>query len=667
MRAMLKWWFWLLAALLLIAAFAAGRISGRLQSAAATDGDRPHTVEAADAQARIWTCSMHPQIRQPGPGQCPICGMDLVPVTDQSSADEHPRRLVVTETARRLMEVQVAPVERRHPVATIRMVGRIAYDETRLKHLTAWVPGRLERLFVDYTGITVREGDHMVQIYSPELLAAQEELLQALRAQGQIERSDIPVMRRTAEWTVDAARQKLKLWGLTAEQVKQIERRGEAVETLTIYAPAGGVVAQKGATEGMYVQAGTRLYTIADLSHVWVLLDAYESDLQWVRYGQRVKITTDALPGETFDGTVSFIAPVVDPRTRTVKVRVDVPNPQLKLKPDMFARAIVESQLALGGRVMEPDLLGKWICPMHPQVVEDEQTGCDICGMDLVRPETLGYVAAGRQQQSAPLVIPVSAALVTGERAIVYVELQSTDRPTYEGREVVLGPRAGEHYIVRSGLEEGELVVTRGSFKIDSALQIQAKQSMMQPEGGVAPAGHAHHGAEVAVAEPPSKVLTPGRFQKQLTQALAAYIEMQGALASDELERVSVAAGDMAAALDRVDMNLLEGEPHMAWMEHLRAMQAALAELSMANHLDAARGAFRLLSASLSRAVEQFGVSEGPVYEMYCPMAFNNEGSHWLQTTRDLRNPYFGAAMLTCGEIRRTLLPTDHAGGGVTE
>jgi Cu(I)/Ag(I) efflux system membrane fusion protein len=230
---------------------------------------------------------------------------------------------------------------------------------------------------------------------------------------------------------------------------------------------------------------------VADLSQVWVKLDAYESDLPWIRYGQEVTFTAEAHPGEVFKGWISFIAPTLDARTRTVKVRVNVNNPDDRLKPEMFVRAVVKSHMAQEGKVMDPNMAGKWTCPMHPSVVRDRAGTCDICGMNLVTTESLGYVAA-ESAGPLPLVIPASAPLITGKRAVVYVKKPDMANPTFEGREIVLGPRAGDYYIVREGLTEGESVVTSGNFKIDSALQIQAKPSMMSPEGGTMPAGHQH-------------------------------------------------------------------------------------------------------------------------------------------------------------------------------
>jgi membrane fusion protein, copper/silver efflux system len=453
----------------------------------------PHAGHRAGLtqEAEVWSCSMHPQIQRDGPGQCPICGMDLIPVRKDSSSNHQPdRSLTVSPAQRALMKIATVPVERRFPTAELRLVGKITYDETRLAYITAWVPGRIDDLLVDYTGVTVQEGDHMVELYSPELLSAQEELIQAVRGLADLSKSNLQSLRNSARGTVESARDKLRRWGLTAEQIAAVERSGKASEIVTIYSPASGVVIHRNAQEGMYVDIGTRIFTIADLDAVWVQLDAYESDLQWLRYGQPVSFTTEAFPGETFQGLVSFIDPVLDPQTRTVKVRVNVNNKDGRLKPEMFVRATVLAQFARGGKMIEKSLIGKWVSPMHPEIIKDKPGQCDICGMDLVPAESLGY--SNTADSSAPLVIPATAPLLTGTRAVVYVEDQSSNRPTYVGKEVVLGPRAGPDYVVESGLSEGDLVVVSGNFKIDSALQIQAKPSMMNPDGGGSGGGHDH-------------------------------------------------------------------------------------------------------------------------------------------------------------------------------
>ena len=476
--------------LLAIVAFLAGYFFKSLSQHPPTGVEHKHAGRQAVRQK--WTCSMHPQIITDKPGKCPICAMDLIPLTMDTGAGIGPRGLEVSEEAAKLMEIETSVVERKFVSAEIRMVGKIDYDETRLKNITAWVPGRIDRLYVDFTGITVNKGDHMVYLYSPELLSAQAELLQAVKAVQNIKPESSELITRSILATLEAVREKLRLLGLTKKQIEDIEKIGQPVDHLTIYAPMGGVVIERHATEGMYVGTGSKIYTIADLSHLWVKLDAYESDMMWIRYGQQVEFTTEAYPGEVFKGKISFIDPVLNATTRTVKLRVNVDNPEGKLKPQMFVKAIVRSSVAVGGRVMATEMAGKWICPMHPDVVKTQAGSCDICGMDLVTTESLGYVKADTPKE-APLVIPASAPLITGKRAVVYVQLPDKERPTYEGREIVLGPRAGDYYIVESGLTEGEVVVTNGNFKIDSALQIQAKPSMMSEKGERAPMGHHSH------------------------------------------------------------------------------------------------------------------------------------------------------------------------------
>ena len=246
------------------------------------------------------------------------------------------QEILLSEAAKRLGQLETALVERKWVEREVRLVGKIDYDETRLKHITAWVPGRVDRLYVNYTGIRVNKGDHMVSLYSPELLSAQEELIQASRSLDRLRGSTSTIVKRSSERSVQAARDKLRLLGLTSTQVGQIEKREQADEQVTIYAPIGGVVVDKQINAGMYVNTGTEIYTIADLSHLWLYLDAYESDLSWIRYGQPVAFQAEAFPGEEFHGVVSFVQPFLDERTRTVRVRVNVENPDLRLKPGLF-------------------------------------------------------------------------------------------------------------------------------------------------------------------------------------------------------------------------------------------------------------------------------------------------------------------------------------------
>jgi Cu(I)/Ag(I) efflux system membrane fusion protein len=550
---------------------------------------------SATAQPEIWTCSMHPQIKLPSPGQCPICFMDLIPLESAAGDEQGPRTLVMSEAAAARAEIQTATVERRSVSADVRLIGTVVYDETRLRTVSARVPGRIDKLLVNATGSEVRRGENLVTLYSPQLYSAQTELLNAIDADRGSAPSGSALMRETSAATVEAARRRLELWGLGENQIKRIEAGGEASFRLDIPSPVGGVVVHMNAVEGMYVSEGTTLYTVADLSVVWIDLEAYESDLARLDVGQEVRFTAEAWPGRTMSGRVVFIDPVLSPTKRTAGLRVEADNRDGRLKPGMFVNATV---------------------------------------------------AAGSGRDGASLVIPATAPLITGERAVVYVRLPGGDRPAFEGREVALGPRMGNYYVVAGGLAEGESVVVKGNFKIDSALQIQAKPSMMNPAGGGPVPGHDHGGG----AAPMARAVVPAAFRAQLDLVLGAYLDAQAALATDDLEAAGKAAGALRQALAGVDMTLLKGGDHAAWMENSGTLTPAAAAFAQAPDLKGLRAAFIGLSEALWRTLEVFGPGGSePVRRFNCPMANGNAGADWLQMGKETANPYFGASMLRCG------------------
>lgn len=622
-------------------ALAAGYWVGQRHAPAHT-APVPHAPAAVD-QPSVWTCSMHPQIRLPAPGLCPICHMDLIPAEQDTTGAPGARSVSLSERARALAEVEVSPVERAFVETEIRMSGKVDFDETRVKTIAARVSGRLDRLYVDYTGVPVAKGDHLILLYSPELVTAQEELLSSLKAARELERSGATLVRDSARQTVEAAREKLLLWGLTRDQVQAIEQRGTPTDHLTIFAPISGIVITKHANEGMYVETGTPVYTIADLSHVWVRLDAYESDLAGLRYGQSVEFTTQAYPGDVFTGRITFIDPVVNAMTRTVKVRVNVTNADGRLKPEMFVSAVVHARIAADGKVIAPDLAGKWISPMHPEIIKDEPGTCDVCGMPLVRAEALGYAGGG--EETKPLVIPATAPLITGKRALVYVEVPG-EVGRYEGREIVLGPRAGDHYVVRDGLVEGERVVTRGNFKIDSAVQLAAKPSMMSPGSGTAPP---------AEEEPLPNI--PAEFRRAVGALFGGYFRIHHALSRDDLASATPEAARLLDAVKAVDAGTLSAAATAAWRKEQTALQDAVLAIARARDIQRAREAFENLSNNLIVVVRRFRAeTDEPLLRFHCPMAFDWRGADWLQHNHEVENPYFGATMFRCGTLQETLV-----------
>ena len=585
---------------------------------------------------QLYTCSMHPSVRLQDPdAKCPICFMDLIPVS-AGPAGGDAMVLTISEEAAALSRIETAPVGRFFPSAEVRLFGKVTYDETSVARLTAYFPGRIERLFVNYVGVPVARGDHLAEIYSPDLLATFEELRQTQLAQeGAEEMSGL--VQRTTRQTLRAARDKLRLYGLTDEQIDAIAEGRYDSDKLTIYAPIGGIVTHLQAREGDYLSTGEPIATVANLGRLWLDLEAYESQLPLLRWGQPVTLSVEAHPGEMFEGRISFIEPIVDQRTRTAAVRVAVDNSDGELKPGMFASAVVRPRIGAGGAVVGDELAGKWVSPMHPTIVKDEPGECDICGMDLVSAESLGVVSAPEAAEP-PLVVPRSAVLFTGARSLVFVEEMGASPPTYALREVMLGPRAGPYYTVRSGLRQGEPVVVNGAFRIDSAMQIAGKASMMMPRD-------TDMGAEASASG-----AAPEQFVAALSPVYDAYLAAQEALAADDLDAFNSAATALSGAVESVRPDGLTGEALGLW-------RRAADDLSIepVPDIETARAAFEAMSMAIIDVHKRFGRSSGePLHLAHCPMAFDFKGADWVQRGEMINNPYFGASMLRCGEIRET-------------
>jgi Cu(I)/Ag(I) efflux system membrane fusion protein len=497
--------------LALVAGFLAGRSGWRPVGNPAPT----HAPSVVERTEEVWTCSMHPQIRLPKPGKCPICEMPLIRAASAQTGSGGEPMLQLSDHALAMASVETTPVTRKELSRELRAVGKIQYRESSLATITARIDGYAERLFVDFTGVEIKAGDHLAEIYSPELLVAQQELLMAMRSGT--EGSGAPL--------AEMARLKLQRWGLTTNQIAELVEKNALTDRVTLYSPIQGTVIEKSIVQNGAFKAGDALYRIANLDTVWVYLDIYEVDLPWVRYGQRVEILTEALPGRVFDGRVTFMQPIVSEDTRTVRVPVHVENKDHALKPGMFVSAVLRSALAGGGQAAPTGVEGKFSCPMHPEVLRDHQGKCPVCEMPLEQIPGQASAAVGSvvpaataaparyfcamkcegdktydQPGNCPvcsmklelvpaaltdsgtglLAVPASAVLDSGTRRIVYVE---KTRGLFEAREVVLGPRAAGFFPVISGVAEGERVATRGGFLIDSQFQITGHPSLFYPGG----------------------------------------------------------------------------------------------------------------------------------------------------------------------------------------
>ncbi|MBN2197408.1 MAG: efflux RND transporter periplasmic adaptor subunit [Polyangiaceae bacterium] len=557
--------------------------------------DHPANAAAAEkGGATSWRCSMHPQIQLPEPGACPICGMDLITLASGFGDERSDERVSISENAAKLSGIRTVKAYRAETTGELRLLGRLEYDETAVRTVTSWISGRLDRLYVSTLGASIGAGQIIAKVYSPEVYAAHQDLILARKQVARMSES-LPVARGAADAAQGSARQRLKLLGLEEEEVTKMEQEDTPRQHVLIRSPFGGAVLEQMVHQGAYVSTGSPMYRVAALGRIWVQLDAYETDLARIDLGDVVTIEAASYPDERFEGKVTFIDPVLDPASRTAKVRIEVPNKKGRLRPGMFAEAVV-------------------------------------------------HASGGDRQSQAPLVVPSTAVLLTGERAVVYVAVSDQERLTYEVREVRLGTRAGNVFPVVSGLREGEQVVVEGAFVLDAELQIRGGNSMMTMPDDLAREKYR-----------PFK-LSANELGK-LEPLVRAYLDVQVALAKDRFEEAKRAAlaTRRYAALVVIAAPLPAARRWKELQQHLGHQAQALRD---AKNLKEARGAFEELSVLVIEVVRRYGNPLGrDVRLAFCPMAMENRGAEWLQEADSVHNPYLGSEMSSCGELRSTAEP----------
>ena len=390
-------------------------------------------VTGEDGEIEYWTCTMHPSVRMKEPGTCPICAMDLVPVMKRSSAisdnvstnsaqqiagDES--TFTVDPRRQQLINVQTTPVEVRSLKKVIRTVATLELDETGIEYVHPKIQGWIDKVFVDFTLQHVNEGDPLFSIYSPELVSTQEEYLLALKTAENLADSPFEHVSNGARSLFEATRRRLELFDITDEQIEQLEKSGQVQKNLIVYSPVNGHVTEKNAFPNMYVTPETRIYTIADYTRIWAYVEIYENEISYVRKGQPAVMRTVAYPGKAFHGNITYVYPHLNEKTRTMRVRLEFPNPDLKLKPGMYSN--IEIQVPLG----------------------------------------------------ATLAVPKSAVLRTGKRDLVFVDLGSGQMQL---RQVEIGATASGYYEILKGLKPGERVVSAANFLIDAESKVQGVEA----------------------------------------------------------------------------------------------------------------------------------------------------------------------------------------------
>lgn len=608
---MKKYKNYIIAAGILILGIIIGKITSGDDKVTSHREDEHNFVQ--DPVTQLWSCSMHPQIKMEKPGNCPICGMELIPLDKSKDSGEKitSNEIVLSEEAIQLANIQSSKVVRSNAKKEIRLLGAIKSDERRLYSQVSHIPGRIERLYINFTGEKVRMGQKIIRLYSPELISAQKELFEAMKSK------DIyPQLFK-------ASKNKLKLWKLTDKQIDAIIKSGKVQEQIDILSDYSGYVMKRNVELGDYVMEGMKLFDIANIDKIWVMFDVYEADIPWIHKGDWANFTVQAVPGKEFKGKVTYIDPFVTQKTRVAKVRVEVNNKNHKLLPEMFVNGIIKANM---------------------------------------------------KDAKDALIIPKSAVLWTGKRAVVYVKVLHKNTISFVYREVILGSDLGEFYIVEKGLKDGEEVATNGVFRIDASAQLLGQRSMMNPEGGKVSIG-GHTGMDMDDDDKNDEYIKKGdkddmsgmimidktkidpKFKKQLGKVVDSYIILKDALTQSNAVKAQSQTVQLKQIISEVDMFLLLGDAHNVWMKALKSINKNVNMIQVNTNIKEQRKAFGLLGKNLSDVVDMLGIitpASKTVYLEFCPMADDNKGGLWLSYDKEIANPFFGASMLKCGEVKKT-------------
>ncbi|PCJ64342.1 MAG: efflux transporter periplasmic adaptor subunit [Bacteroidetes bacterium] len=550
--------------------------------------DTDHNHDAVSEKGQIWTCSMHPQIRMKESGDCPICGMDLIPL--KNSQSDNPMSIKMSPTAMQLANVQTAIISKGNAVKELQVNGKIQPDERYESTQTSHISGRIEQLKINYTGEQVYKGQVLAYIYSPELITAQKEVFEAQK-----------IMRLQPKLFI-AAKEKLKNWKLSDNTINGIIETGKIIENFPVRADISGIVTDKLVNQGDYINRGEPLYKISNLNKLWILFDLYESDLSWVKKGDRVTYSLNAVSGKTFEGNIAFIDPVVNPKTRTSKARIEVNNTNEKLKPEMLVNGTIKSSISANGNT---------------------------------------------------IVVPKTAVMWTGKKSIVYKKLESSDGVSFMLTKVTLGPSLGDSYIIQSGITEGDEIAINGTFSIDAAAQLAGKPSMMNPEGGKSSVGHNHGGASMQMDNQKSSVVSiSSEANNSLKNLFDSYMKIKNNLVQDDFESSQESLLEFEIQLKQISMSLFKGENHNIWMKHSVTLKKLIIQYKTSIDVKEARDNFIHISEQMIMIGKSLKPKLDKIYVQYCPMADRNNGARWLSKSKNIMNPYFGEAMLKCGEVK---------------
>ncbi|MCD8399963.1 efflux RND transporter periplasmic adaptor subunit [Tenacibaculum finnmarkense] len=561
-------------------------------------GKTSHNHSEKEAVNKMWTCSMHPKIMQPEAGDCPICGMDLIPA-ETTSEGLNPNEFKLTKNAMALANIQTLVVgDNINTNATLKLSGKITESEDEKIVQASYFSGRIERLNISSVGEEVKKGQLLATIYSPELFAAQQELITASS------------LKTSQPALYNAVRNKLKLWKISKNQINQIEKLGKVKQNFPIYATVSGTVSEKLVAQGDYIKQGQALLKITNLTTVWALFDVYENQIDLFKKGQNITVTTNAYPNKKLKKKVNFIDPTFNSATRTLKLRVILDNKKREFKTGMFVEGAIENSFS---------------------------------------------------DKKQLLMIPVSAILWTGKRSVVYIKT-TPDQPIFEMREITIGKQLGNKYEVIDGLVNGDEIVTNGTFTIDASAQLHGKKSMMNrntvKNTGTTEviSNHKNHlEKEIKNTLKNERIKVSKVFQEQLKIVVNDYINLKNYLINEDEKNVVIASKNILNNLKNVDMKLLKNNnAHLKWMSFDKKIKNAVYAISKETAIKEQRNHFKELSLVFINTVETFGINE-KMYRQFCPMADDYKGGYWLSKEEKVQNPYFGNKMLKCGSVKQVI------------
>ena len=579
-------------------------------------------LSKVELEQEQWTCSMHPQVQAKNSGRCPLCGMDLIQsMTEDTTLDKEYPELKLSSRARHLAQLQTSPVELKLlKETTAPFWGEVSIADKYRSTISAWIAGRVERLYVSQTGQEVKRGQALAELYSPEIYNAHQSLLTALKSKGH--RS-----------ILKATRERLRLLGVSKTQLKQMEKAQKPWKRLIIRSTVTGSVLNTNIQLGSYVNVGQVLFKLVNLDHLQVQLHLNEQELSNVLVGQQFVIETKALPHIYFKATVKIIEPTLDSVSRFAIAQLDVEN-----KSYLWNETNKLDQQKKKNRKQVRLLPGMVITAKKYQ---------------------------DQKQMQLQLVIPESAPLFAGDHSLVYMaHKSSTSEETYQARVVKLGKKVGAYYPVLSGLSRGETIVSRGAFTLDSESQIRGLFSLST----LAKRGHEN------LHLPLKKTQLTIRQEKQFASHVASYIHLQKSLAADRFEEAKKQAKNW---LTQVKKGISKEELKSGlfstnieeWQELNQLLKYDLNTFVEQEDIAGQRLNFKYITAHLLHLVQLFGnPTKTSLYHAYCPMAFEDQGASWLQGSETIDNAYFGAQMRRCGIIKqklspKSLLPQQHESG----